>query len=51
MSKWDYIILISNLSDQYGCYLIDMMNQCNKSNLQEITFVEAKEYYENLIKR
>lgn len=48
MDKWDYISLISRFSDNYGNELINMMETYNKSNLRQITFEEAKEYYEEL---
>ena len=48
MHKDFYIILISQLSDRYGNELINMIEQYNKSNLREITYEEAKEYYEKL---
>lgn len=50
MDKWDYISKISNLSDKYGNLLLDMMEKHNKYNLIEITYEEAIEFYENLLK-
>lgn len=49
MDKWEYIKLLSNISDRYGDKLLLLLEQYNKNNLQEITFEEAKEFYENLI--
>lgn len=49
MNKWDYITLISKMSNIYGDLLVDMMNEYNKSNLQEIKFREVKKFYEKLI--
>ena len=48
MDKDIYIQMISQLSDQYGNELVKMMNQYNKFSLRDITFHEAKEYYEQL---
>lgn len=50
MDKWDYIKLVSNISDNYGNELINMMEKYNKTNLQQITCEEAKKYYEQLNK-
>lgn len=50
MDKQYYIKQISNKSDKYGDKLIEMMCLYGKSNLQEITFEEAKEFYEKLNK-
>lgn len=49
--KWCYIVQISNMSDTYGNLLIDMMKKYHKQNIQEVTEKEAKEYYEDIIKR
>ena len=49
MNKWDYIKLISTLSDLYGNKLLEMLDYYNKDNLQDITLEEAKEFYEKLI--
>ena len=51
MNKYDYINLISQLSDKYGNELINMMDYYNKRSLMEITYEEAKEYYEKLKER
>lgn len=44
-----YIQMISQLSDRYGNELINMMEENKKSNLREITYEEARAYYERLI--
>ncbi|MBQ8171465.1 MAG: hypothetical protein IJZ95_05715 [Oscillospiraceae bacterium] len=49
MSKDYYTQLISLLSNRYGSELIEMLDRYNKHGLNEITEVEAKEYYESLI--
>ena len=49
MKKWEYIKLLSDISDRYGDKLLLLLEQYNKNNLQEITFEEAKEFYEKLI--
>lgn len=49
LDKWYYINLISMISDEYGDKLINMLGQYNKYGLREITYQEAKEYW-NLIK-
>ena len=50
MDKWNYIKLVSKFSDNYGNELINMMEKYNKTNLQQITYEEAKKYYEQLNK-
>ena len=49
MDKWKYIKIISNYSNRYGDKLLELLDINEKTNLQEITFEEAKEFYENLI--
>ena len=49
MGKWEYIKLLSDISDRYGDKLLLLLERYSKNNLQEITFEEAKEFYENLI--
>ena len=49
MDKWEYIKIISNYSNRYGDKLLELLDINGKTNLQEITFEEAKEFYENLI--
>ena len=51
MDKWFYIKQISLLSDKYGDKLLDMLNQYDKIGLIDITYKEAKEYYEQLNKK
>lgn len=48
MNKWDYIKLISAKDNRYGYLLLKMMDRYNKSNLQEITEQEAKDFYNEL---
>ena len=48
MEKWEYIKLLSDISDRYGDKLLLLLERYNKNNLQEITFEEAKEFYEKL---
>ena len=49
MGKWEYIKLLSDISDRYGDKLLLLLARYNKNNLQEITFEEVKEFYEKLI--
>ena len=49
MGKWEYIKLLSDISDRYGDKLLLLLERYNKNNLQEITFEEVKEFYEKLI--
>ena len=48
MDKWEYIVCISKASDKYGDKLEEMMERYNRINLQEITYIEAKEFWEEL---
>ena len=48
MGKWEYIKLLSDISDRYGDKLLLLLEQYNKNNLQEITFKEAKEFCEKI---
>lgn len=48
MSKDDYIAMISAKSDRYGDKLLELMKKYNKLSLKEITFEEAKEFWEEL---
>ena len=48
MEKWEYIKLLSDISDRYGDKLLLLLERYNKNNLQEITFEEVKEFYEKL---
>lgn len=48
MDKWDYISKIRNYPSNEIELLLDLMDVCNKTNLRDITYEEAKEYYENL---
>ena len=49
MKKWEYIKLLSDISDRYGDKLLLLLERYNKNNLQEITFEEVKEFSEKLI--
>ena len=48
MDKWEYIKIISNYSNRYGDKLLELLDINGKTNIQEITFEEAKEFYEKL---
>ena len=48
MSKWNYIEKISTKSDKYGDKLVELMDKHNAINLQEITYEQAKEFWEEL---
>ena len=48
MDKWKYIKIISNYSNRYGDKLLELLDINEKTNLQEITFEEAKEFYQKL---
>lgn len=50
MNKWNYIKKISAESDKYGDKLLELMKKYNKLSLKEITFEEAKEFWEELEK-
>ena len=50
MGKWEYIKLLSDISDRYGDKLLLLLERYSKNNLQEITFEEAKEFCEKLNK-
>lgn len=51
MDKWFYIKLISKLSDKHGNKLLDMLNKYNKYGLKDLTYQEAKAYWEQLNKK
>jgi hypothetical protein len=51
MDKWDYIDLISKRDHRYGYLLLEMMERYNKNNLQEITYNESKEFYEEIVSK
>lgn len=48
MSKWNYIEKISTISDEYGDKLVELLDKYNAINLQEITYEQAKEFWETL---
>lgn len=51
MLKTDYINEISKMSDRRGNELIAMMDRYNRICLDDITYKEAKEYYNELKER
>lgn len=48
IEKWNYIKLISKMSDSRSSYLLELMDRYNVRNLQTITYEQAKEYYEEI---
>ena len=50
MDKWEYIKITSNYSNRYEDKLLELLDINGKTNLQEITFEEAKEFCEKLNK-
>lgn len=50
MDKWYYIKQISIVSNKYGDLLLDMLNHYDKLGLKDITYREAKHYWEQLNK-
>lgn len=51
MTKLEYIRTISSMSNRRGDKLIDMMDKYNRRCLDDITYDEAKEYYEELLEQ
>ena len=51
MEKIDYIRAISSMSNRRGDKLIDMMDKYNRRCLDDVTYDEAKEYYEELLEK
>lgn len=49
-NKYLYIKIISLLSDRYGNHLMELMDKCQKTNLEEITEDEAKSFCFELLK-
>lgn len=49
MDKWDYISKIRNYPSNEVELLLDLMDSYDKTNLRDITYEEAKEYYEILV--
>lgn len=45
----DYLHLISKASDRFGDKLVQMMDKYNKTRLADITYDEAKEFYEECV--
>lgn len=48
MLKWEYIKKISEKDDKYGSLLIELMDKYNKTNLNEISEEEVKEFIKDL---
>lgn len=48
MRKWNFIEKISAESDEYGDKLVELMDKYNVNNLQEITYEQAKEFWDKL---
>lgn len=46
MDKWGYIREISKLSNKQGNLLIDLMDRYKANNLTQITYEQAKKFYE-----
>ena len=51
MEKIDYIRAISSLSNRRGDKLVDMMDKYNRRCLDDVTYDEVKEYYEELLEQ
>ena len=51
MKKDDYINLISDKSDCYGSYLLELMDRYDAANLQQITLEQAKKFYAGLCRK
>lgn len=47
----DYLNLIGKKSNKFGDKLLQLMNTYNKSRLIDITYEEAKEFYEKVIEK
>lgn len=48
MTKDDYIVLISNMSDRYGDQLVLLMEEYGCYNLQQLTLEQVENYYERI---
>lgn len=48
MEKLEYIRAISAMSNRRGDKLVAMMDKYNRRCLDDVTYDEAKEYYEEL---
>lgn len=44
--KWWYITQISRKSDRYGDLLLKLMSWAGTHNLMDVTYEQAKEFYE-----
>ena len=51
MEKIDYIRAISFISNRRGDKLVNMMDKYNRRCLDDITYDEAKKYYEELLEK
>ena len=51
MKKIDYIRAISSISNRRGDKLVDMMDKYNRRRLDDVTYEEAKKYYEELLEK
>ena len=49
MDKWDYIELIKTYDNEYGYLLLELMEKNNRNSLREITMLEIKEFYEEIV--
>lgn len=45
--KWWYINEISKRSSRYGDLLLELMSWAGTTNLMDVTYEQAKEFYEN----
>lgn len=51
MTKLEYIRAISSMSNRRGDKLVAMMDKYNRRCLDDVTYDEAKEYYEELLEQ
>lgn len=49
MTKAEIISRLSNMSDQYGALLLELMDTYHASNLRDITTDQAREFWERRI--
>lgn len=49
LTKSEYLMLISRRGDAYGGHggILDLLEWCDKTNTQEITLDEARQFYES----
>lgn len=50
MTVDDYISKISERSNRFGSQLLKLMNENNVTCLREITFEQAKTFYEKMVR-